>query len=88
MSLFFFFFIAIEVDRKLTANVYQIWSSYRKISKISPKALFEGLIYGSLIVGSKFAVLALFYLEGRFNGGFFALPVWVTRGLFSEFYGS
>ena len=37
------------------------------------------------------------YLEGRFNGGFFALPVWggglifggayTLRGLFSEFYG-
>ena len=61
----------------------------------------------SLIVGSKFTVLALFYvefegnfpstspweclyLEGRFNGGFFALPVWgayIWRGLFSEFCG-
>ena len=37
------------------------------------------------------------YLEGRFNGGFFALPVWgasvfggayTWRGLFSEFYGT
>ena len=30
------------------------------------------------------------YLEGRFNGGFFALPVWgayIWRGLFSQFYG-
>ena len=35
------------------------------------------------------------YLEGRFEGGFFALPVWGTyiwrgytwRGLFSDFYG-
>ena len=29
-------------------------------------------------------------MEGRFNGGFFALPVWgayTWRGLFSEFYG-
>ena len=29
------------------------------------------------------------YLEGGFNGGFFALPVWgayIWRGLFSEFY--
>ena len=60
----------------------------------------------SLIVGSKFTAFALFsfvlegnfpstsprglYLEGRFNGGFFALPVWgayIWRGLFSEFYG-
>ena len=30
------------------------------------------------------------YLEGRFNGGFFALPPWgayIWRGLFSKFYG-
>ena len=57
----------------------------------------------SLIVGSKFAVLLCFtlylraifqvqapgdlYLEGRFNGGFLALPVWGTyiwRGLYME----
>ena len=65
--------------------------------------LFGG---ASVIVGSKFTIFALFYfvfegnfpksppgglyLEGRFNGGFFALPVWgayIWRGLFSEFYG-
>ena len=30
------------------------------------------------------------YLDGQFNEGFFALPVWgayIWRGLFSEFYG-
>ena len=62
--------------------------------------------WASLIVGSKFTVFALFYfvfegnfpitspgglyLEGRFNGGFFTLPVWgayIWRGLFSELYG-
>ena len=68
--------------------------------------------WASLIVGSKFTVFALvttyfkaifqvpggLYLEGRFNGGLFALPVWdfgglifggayTWRGLFSEFYG-
>ena len=48
--------------------------------------------WASLIVGRKFTVFALFncvfegnfqvqfpggiYLEGRFTGGFFALPVW------------
>ena len=56
--------------------------------------------WASLTVGSKFTVFALFYfvfegnfpstspgglyLEGRFNGGFFALPVWeayIWRGL-------
>ena len=62
--------------------------------------------WASHIVGSKFTIFALFYfvfesnfpstspwglyLEGRFNGGFFASPVWgayIWRGLFSEFYG-
>ena len=59
--------------------------------------------WASLLVGRKFTVFALFhfvfskykppgglYLEGRFNGGFFALPDWgayIWRGLFSEFYG-
>ena len=59
--------------------------------------------WASLIVGSKFTDLLCFtlylraifqveapgglYLEGRFNGGFFALPVWVVyiwRGLYME----
>ena len=67
--------------------------------------------WANLIVGRKFTVFALFYLvfegnfqvqatgdlymEGRFNGRFFALQVWgpifegaYTRtGLFSEFHG-
>ena len=80
-------------------------TSYRKIPKISPGAyifqrpFLRGLYternlrfktdWASLIVGSKFNVSALFYLERRFNGGFFALLVWrayIWRGLFSEFY--
>ena len=59
--------------------------------------------WASLIVAGKFTVFALFhfvfegnfpstnlrglYLEGRFNGGFFALPVWgayIWRGLYME----
>ena len=59
--------------------------------------------WASLIVGSKCTVLALFYfvfegnfpstsprgfyLEGRFYGGFFVLPVWgayIWRGLYME----
>ena len=59
--------------------------------------------WASLIVGSKFTVFALFYfvfdgncpstspqglyLEGRFDGGFFPLPVWgayIWRGLYME----
>ena len=60
--------------------------------------------WASLIVRRKFTICVLFYyvfggnfqvhiiliLEGRFNGGFFALRVWgayIWRGLFSEFYG-
>ena len=62
--------------------------------------------WANLIVGRKFTVFALFYLvfegnfqvqapgglymEGRFNGRFFALQVWgayIWRGVFSEFYG-
>ena len=67
--------------------------------------------WASFIVGRKFTLFALFYfvfegnfqlqargvwyLEGLFNGGFFALRVWglifrgayTRRGLFSEFYG-
>ena len=62
--------------------------------------------WASLIVGRKFTVLLCFtlhlkaiskykspgglYLEGPFNGGFFALRVWgayTWKGLFSEFYG-
>ena len=39
---------------------------------------------------SKYKPLGGLYLEGQFNGGFFALRVWggyIWRGLFSEFYG-
>ena len=62
----------------------------------------EGLIYGgkfpfllcfNLYLRAIFQVQAPggLYLEGRFNGGFFASPVWgayIWRGLFSEFYGN
>ena len=63
--------------------------------------------WAGLTVKSKSTVFALFtlylraiskckspgglYLEGRFNGGLFALPDWgayIWRGFFSEFYGS
>ena len=52
--------------------------------------------WANLIVGSKFTVFALFYfvfegnfqfLEGRFNGGLFALLVWgdyIWRSLYME----
>ena len=44
----------------------------------------------SLIVGSKFPIFCFVYLEGQFNAGFFALPVWgayTWKGFFLEFYG-
>ena len=59
--------------------------------------------WASLMVGSKFTVFALFYfvfegkfpstsprgayMEGRFNGGFFTLPVWgayIWRGFYMK----
>ena len=62
--------------------------------------------WASLIVNRKFTIFALFYfvfednfqykpprslyLEGQFNGGFFALQVggaYIWRGLLSGFYG-
>ena len=58
--------------------------------------------WASLIVGRKFTDFALsylvfegnykykppggLYLEGRFNGGFFVLPVWGGGGLYLEGY--
>ena len=74
--------------------------------------LWGEIDWASHIVGRKFTVFVLFYfvfeckckykpqggisLEGRFNGGFFALRVWgllfegayTPRGSFSEFYGT
>ena len=63
--------------------------------------------WAGLILGRKFTVFLSFtlylganskykppgglYLEGRFNGGLFALRVWgayIWRGLFSAFYGN
>ena len=66
------------------------------------KFAFQNLL-GLLIVGRIFTIFALFYfalegkfqiqaprglyLEGRFNGGFFALRFW-GASIFSEFYGN
>ena len=88
------------------------WGAYVWRGLYSKGNLRFKIEWASLLFGSKFTVLALFYfvfevnflsckppgglyLEGRFNGGFFALPVWrayiwrglhTWRGLFSEFY--
>ena len=55
-------------------------NTYRKIPKISPEAyIFQRPFLRGL------------YLEGQFNGGFFALMfggAYTWRGLFSEFYGT
>ena len=63
------------------------WASLIVGSKFTVFALFYFVYLGSI-----FQVQAPggLYLEGRFNGGFFALPVWgayTWRGLFSEYYG-
>ena len=82
------------------------WGSYIRRGLSTEENLRLQIDWASLIVRSKFTVFALFYfvfesnfpstspwglyLEGRFNGGFFASPVWgayIWRGLFSEFYG-
>ena len=72
------------------------WASLIVGSKFTVSALsyfvFEGNFPSTSPQGG-------FYLKGRFNGGFFALPVWrgggggvifggayAWRGLFSEFY--
>ena len=87
------------------------WGAYVWRGLYSKGNLHFKIEWASLLFGSKFTTFALFhfvfegnfpctspgglYLEGRFNGGFFALPVWrayiwrglyTWRGLFSEFY--
>ena len=57
-------------------------------SKFTVFALFYFVFEGNFSNTSPPAGL---YLKGRFNGGFFALPVrgpYIWWGLFSEFYGS
>ena len=63
------------------------WASLIVESKVTVFALFHFVFEGNFRSTSPPGSL---YLEGRFNGGFFALPVWrayIWRGLFSEFYG-
>ena len=64
------------------------WASLIAGSKFTVFALSWFCIWGQFPTTSPPWGL---YLEGRFNGGFLALPVWGAydwRGLFSEFYGS
>ena len=63
------------------------WASLIIGSKFTVFALFHFVFEGKF---SKFKPPGGLYLERRFNGGFFVLPVWgayTWRGLFSEFYG-
>ena len=65
------------------------WASLTVGSKFTVFALFYFVFEGNFPSRSPGGGL---YLKGRFNGGFFALPVWgayiyTWRGLFSEFYG-
>ena len=63
------------------------WASLIVGSKFTVFTLFYFVFEGNFPSTSPPGGL---YLEGRFNGGFLALPVWgayVWRGLFSEFYG-
>ena len=61
------------------------WASLIVGSKFTIFALFYVVFEGNFPSTSPRGGL---YLEGRFNGGFFALPVWgayIWRGLFLEF---
>ena len=63
------------------------WASLIVGSKFTVFALFYFVFEGNF--PSTSPQWGLFW-EGRFNGGFFASPVWGAykwRGLFSEFYG-
>ena len=63
------------------------WASLIVGSKFTVFALFYFVFEGNFLSKSSQGGL---YLEGRFNGGFFASLVWgayIWRGLFSEFYG-
>ena len=63
------------------------WASLIVGSKFTVFVLFYFVFEGNFPSTSPPGGL---YLEGRFNGGVFALPDWgayIWRGLFSEFYG-
>ena len=63
------------------------WASLTVATKLTVFALFYFVLEGNFQVQSPRGGV---YLDGRFNGGCFALRVWgayIWRGLFSEFYG-
>ena len=64
------------------------WATLIVERKFTVFALFYFVFKGNFEVQAPREGLPL---EGRFNGGFFALRVWgayIWRGLFSEFYGT
>ena len=64
------------------------WASLTVATKLTVFALFYFVLEGNFQVQSLGGGGG--YLDGRFNGAFFALRVWgayIWRGLFSEFYG-
>ena len=66
------------------------WASLIVGSKYTVSALFYFVFEGIFQVQAPPGGGGGLYLEGRFNGGFFALPVWgayIWRGLFLESYG-
>ena len=65
------------------------WASLMVGSKFTVFALFYFVFEGNF-PSTSYKPPGGLYLEGRFNGGFFASPVWgayIWRGLFLEFYG-
>ena len=65
------------------------WASLIVGSKFTVFALFYFVFKGNFPSTSPRG--GGLYLEGRFNGGFLALPVWgayIWRSLFSKFYGT
>ena len=67
-------------------RVKTVWVSLIVGSKFTVFALFYFAFEGNF---PRTSPRGAYILEGRFNRGFFALPVWETyiwRGLFSEFY--
>ena len=66
------------------------WAGHIVGSKFTAFALFYFVFEGNFPITSPPGGGGGLYLEERFNGGFFVLPVWgayIWRGLFLEFYG-
>ena len=74
------------ISRERNLHFKISWASLIVGSKFTVSALFYFVVEGNFRVQVPGGGLCL---EGPFNGGFFALPVWgayIWRDLFSEFY--